>query len=158
MSEASLGRLRRLGVTAFAWLLLFAGTSSYAQPGLNKEPWSGQKYDKAAMAVIMRQIDTGSTASSSSLTAGTSLVCGGGGGTSSATANSSCIIVNNGSAQILLPATGNVVVTWSDSWGSVTTPDGTGSSSGTFPRITDASKPTLSLLVTVRFGDLVVTP
>ena len=91
---------RRLGAAAVAWMLLLGAHSAGAQPGQNKEPWSGQKYDRAAMAVIMRQIDNGASASSNSVSAGATLVCGGGGGTSSATANSSCIIINNGSANI----------------------------------------------------------
>ena len=92
--------LPRMAAAAFAWTLLLGAHSAFAQPGQNKEPWNGQKYDRAAMAVIMHQLDSGSSASSNSVTAGTTLVCGGGGGTSSATANSSCIIINNGSANI----------------------------------------------------------
>jgi hypothetical protein len=90
---------RYIGAMALGLALLIAATSAYAA-GQNKEPWSGQKYDRAAMAVIMRNADSGSSASSNSIGASTTLVCGGGGGTSSATANSTCIIVNNGAADI----------------------------------------------------------
>lgn len=91
---------RRVGAMALGFALLIGATSAYAGAGQNKEAWSGQRYDRAAMAVIMRNVDSGTSASSASLNAGTTLVCGGGGGTASATANSACIIVNNGSADI----------------------------------------------------------
>ena len=97
--ETSSIQWRIIGAMVVAFVLLLAATSAYAA-GQNKEPWSGQKYDRAGMAVIMHNVDSGSSASSNSIGASTTLVCGGGGGASSATANSTCIIVNNGAADI----------------------------------------------------------
>ncbi len=99
--ETSSIQWRIIGAMVVALVLLLAATSAYAAAGQNKEPWSGQKYDRAGMAVIMHNVDSGSSASSNSIGASTTLVCGGGGGgASSATANSTCIIVNNGAADI----------------------------------------------------------
>jgi phage shock protein PspC (stress-responsive transcriptional regulator) len=65
--------------------------------------------------------------------------------------------VDNGNAQLVLPASGNYSVSWNDSYGNVTMPDGSGGQgSGGYNRILDPSQPTLTLSITVTSGSLVV--
>ncbi|MCW3156990.1 PspC domain-containing protein [Micropruina sonneratiae] len=66
-----------------------------------------------------------------------------------------------GEATVRLPATGNVVVQWSVGLGEFTGPDGRHEGadvSGEYGRITDASAPTLTLVLHAGVGKLVVTP
>jgi predicted membrane protein len=67
------------------------------------------------------------------------------------------IQVDSGNARVVLPATGNVVVTWNDSYGTVSMPAGSNGQVGTFERIIDPSQPTLTLSIRVSFGNLEVT-
>jgi len=65
--------------------------------------------------------------------------------------------VDNGNAQVILPASGNYTVSWDDSYGNVTMPDGSGGQgSGGYNRILDPTKPALAIAITVTRGNLVV--
>jgi len=67
------------------------------------------------------------------------------------------IQIDGGNAQVILPTSGNYTVSWNDSYGDVTMPDGSGGQgSGAYQRILDPTQPTLTLSVTVTGGDLVV--
>ena len=90
--ETSSIQWRIIGAMVVAFVLLLAATSAYAA-GQNKEPWSGQKYDRAGMAVIMHNVDSGSSASSNRLPARHPPGCGGGCGSSRAQRHSSCNLV-----------------------------------------------------------------
>ncbi len=65
--------------------------------------------------------------------------------------------VDNGNAQVILPASGNYSVSWNNSSGNVTMPDGSGGQgSGGYNRILDPTQPTLAIAITVTRGNLVV--
>ena len=65
--------------------------------------------------------------------------------------------VDNGNAQVILPASGNYTVSWDDSYGNVTMPDGSGGQGrGGYNRILDPTKPALAIAITVTRGNLVV--
>src|SRR5665811_2287689 len=67
------------------------------------------------------------------------------------------IQIDGGNAQVILPTSGNYTVSWNDSYGDVTMPDGSGGQgSGAYQRILDPTQPTLTLSVTVTRGNLVV--
>src|SRR5665647_1552920 len=67
------------------------------------------------------------------------------------------IQIDGGNAQVILPTSGNYTVSWNDSYGNVTMPDGSGGQgSGSYQRLLDPSQPTLTLSITVTGGDLVV--
>ncbi|OKH88623.1 hypothetical protein [Thalassospira sp. TSL5-1] len=77
-----------------------------AQAQMFEKPWSAPVQNRASLAVVMKQAESGmlsgnGTGSASSGTNSlTQLVCGGGGGTASATANSSCVILNNSNGTV----------------------------------------------------------
>lgn len=62
--------------------------------------------------------------------------------------------VDGGNARVVVPADGNYVVTWTDSYGSVSMPDGSSGQVGRYERIIDPSQPTLTLSVMVTLGNL----
>jgi len=67
------------------------------------------------------------------------------------------IQIDGGNAQVILPTSGNYTVSWNDSYGNVTMPDGSGGQgSGSYQRILDPTQPTLTLSITVTRGNLVV--
>ena len=67
------------------------------------------------------------------------------------------IRVDGGNASIILPATGNYTLSWDDSYGKVSMPDGSTGQTGSYDRILDPNQPTLSISVTVTRGSLSVT-
>lgn len=98
-----------LGIaTALAFLGVLAPSLASAQ--MYQQNWNFKSRDRAGLAVVMKQAESGmfNRSSSSSAATGSSgsstlLVCGGGGGgdtASSATANSSCIILNNATGDL----------------------------------------------------------
>ncbi len=64
------------------------------------------------------------------------------------------IRVDSGNARVIMPPAGNYVVIWNDSYGDVSMPDGSNSQIGMYERMIDPSQPTLTLSITVRFGNL----
>jgi phage shock protein PspC (stress-responsive transcriptional regulator) len=67
------------------------------------------------------------------------------------------IRVDGGNARVILPTDGNYVVTWEDSYGNVSMPDGTSGDVGRYPHLLDPTQPTLTLNITVTLGNLDVT-
>ena len=85
--------------------IITASGSFAAQAQMFEKPWSAPDQNRASLAVVMKQAEsgmftgTGSTSSSGSSSL-TQLVCGGGGGTANATANSACVILNNSNGSV----------------------------------------------------------
>jgi phage shock protein PspC (stress-responsive transcriptional regulator) len=67
------------------------------------------------------------------------------------------IQVDGGNARVALPPDGNYVVTWDDSYGRVSMPDGSSGDEGRYPHMTDPTQPTLTINITVTLGNLDVT-
>lgn len=87
-----------LGVAAGALSLMSAGSAFAEDPLMGRSPWNFAPQDRAGIAVIMKNVESGFSASGPG-----TIVCGGTSGASgqgatgsgaSSTANSSCIIVN----------------------------------------------------------------
>ncbi|MEX2630472.1 MAG: hypothetical protein WD341_11100 [Tistlia sp.] len=78
-----------------------------AQAQMFDSPWSAGARDRAGIAVIIKQAESGfferrdGSAGQPTINYDTTtLVCGGGGGDSTATANSSCLILNNATGAV----------------------------------------------------------
>lgn len=94
------------------FILLMAGIAlpERASAQMFEKAWSFQQRDRAGIAVIQKQVEsglysrsgnsTGAVVSGGQAAGNTLLICGGGQGTSSSTANSSCIILNNSTGQL----------------------------------------------------------
>ncbi|RCK43325.1 hypothetical protein TH25_21930 [Thalassospira profundimaris] len=91
------------------WLVLAtiitASGSFAAQAQMFEKPWSAPAQNRASLAVVMKQAESGmlsgtGTGASSGTNSLTQLVCGGGGGTANATANSACVILNNSNGTV----------------------------------------------------------
>ncbi|WP_339778309.1 hypothetical protein [uncultured Thalassospira sp.] len=92
-------------ILTFAAILTASGPLS-AMAQMFEKPWSAPDQNRASLAVVMKQAESGLLSGSGSATtsSGTSsltqLVCGGGGGTASSTANSACVILNNSNGTV----------------------------------------------------------
>lgn len=104
-----LNRVILLQVVALAALLLsLCLPPSSARAQMFDSPWSAGPRDRAGIAVIIKQAESGFFDSRNGGSSGqaaisydtTTLICGGGGGDSTATANSSCLILNNATGAI----------------------------------------------------------
>jgi hypothetical protein len=100
-------------IAALGAFAMAAGTSpAAAQNGLYDAPYAFPQTNRASMAVVIKQAESGMFSSTTNSGSGTSsdgapvFLCGGSGGgsstssSSSATANSSCIILNNSTGSI----------------------------------------------------------
>lgn len=95
----------KTGILATAFIIALPLQSAFAQ--MFEKPWAATAQNRAQIAVIMKQAESGMLGGTTSTTTGasgtsslTQLVCGGGGGQSEATANSACIILNNSNGDI----------------------------------------------------------
>ncbi|OSQ45000.1 hypothetical protein [Thalassospira sp. MCCC 1A01428] len=97
--------LRGTRILAIAAILCASGSLS-ATAQMFEKPWSAPDQNRASLAVVMKQAESGLLSGSGSATASsgtsslTQLVCGGGGGTASSTANSACVILNNSNGSV----------------------------------------------------------
>ena len=67
------------------------------------------------------------------------------------------VLVDRGNASIVLPASGNYSVTWDDTYGNVSMPNGSDDQTGSYEHIVDPTQPIVSISVTVTRGNLDVT-
>ena len=94
----------KTAILASALIVALPLQSAFGQ--MFQKPWAATAQNRAQIAVIMKQAESGLLNGTNSTTASTSgssltqLVCGGGGGQSEATANSACIILNNSNGDI----------------------------------------------------------
>ncbi|MFC4235846.1 hypothetical protein ACFOY8_11435 [Thalassospira xianhensis] len=95
----------KTGILAAAFIVALPLQSAFGQ--MFEKPWAATAQNRAQIAVIMKQAESGLLDGTNGATAGasgssslTQLVCGGGGGQSEATANSACIILNNSNGDI----------------------------------------------------------
>jgi len=99
----------RIGLVAFSAVVLLLPAVASAQ--MYERAWDFTPRDRAGLAVVQKQVESGAFSSSNgTISSGTSasgsnstlLLCGGDGGDSSATANSSCIILNNATGDLVI--------------------------------------------------------